>query len=828
MINMAIKSLIHYKKRTSASLLVIFTVVFLSVFVNTITLSLEHESEDRIKREFGYWQYVSKTSLGPNVTLVGESKQMGEVNTIFGDYGFSIFDAEMFELASLRLIEGRLPENEQEFIVDFNTITSLGYDYSINQEFGFEIENQRYEGVLVGIYASINGRWEPNDISTTYPNIISTGNFEAGDVLYYSISDTTPHESVHVGINLTSYPLLNPNLTEADHQYHQAEVLRISHQNKTLNTALIILGLFIILNLFILNAHKITLHVSKMKLMGITNFNVVLYLLTTALVYALFAYIFVNISKILSHLLLLPFIKSDLIALNPMLFRDVMKYNCVGIPLIYLGVNMRSLFTRFIASTIIHSRRQVFSNKIFKQAGYIVLISLVMFFSFEGVLKIATKSFPEYQSRYRNMIEHNHYSLNIFPNNVTQGEPIRGILELDLSVPCSQTKIFECGLTDSDLDAVSNIDDILDVKALSYLYVRPMIDENGRDLVIYEIPEDIEESNFFIKTLGTAGIRMYIFNDRNAEYIAKYYDTTLTTDFFKGNQGLLYIPNDKTYQDEMVARTHDNLSQLQTGSKVKLGSNGIILSIHMISQLDFDLRQIDYYPPIMTNTTNQISLFVHESFAKKLGIEHYKYQEVIVKPIPNANYKETDRIISRFASYDHLHILNHRMSLEITLIPYRTALISDLVQFVLFFILGINLLSSFIVSDIASMRKSIGLRRLMGEEKTKILSRFMSQRLINVFIAFHFTLWFAIHYSISNHKHYYSIDNGKLYNNHPLGLEFMPLKEYITNYMRFNTSLKYILIIVGLYVLVMGLVSLVTFKFIFKENPLRNLEEREP
>lgn len=825
MIRMALKSLLHYRKNTGLSIGVIFVVVFLSVFVNTLSHTIKNDEVDRIKREYGYWQFVSEESRLIEGLKEGESNQVGEVETEGGSFIFSLYDEVMFELASLNMLDGRLPENEAEVIVDYSIITFLGYDYSLGQTIELEIDGYEYSGTLVGLYESIEGKWIQSSMVEKYPTIISTGEYSGGESLYYGFLEDERKINFLINndeVNLISYPHLNLNWTIDDIQYHQEEALQAHNRNRTLNNSLIAFGLFIILNLFILNTQKVTLHVSKMKLMGVTNFNTFVYLLTTAIFYGVMTFILSFIAKELSLISISLFIRKDLVGLDIEIFNRSLKIQIISVVLLYLIMNIRSLHGSFIASTIIYSKKKVMMNKILKQVGYLVLFSLVVFFSFEKVLKITTKTLPDYIQKSKNVKAAASYTYRMHFNDVTLSDH-----QYDLSIHCSRLKSLDCGLTKQDIKKIAVRDDIESVAALSFTYVRPVTDESHNMLVHYEWPDYIEQDPTRVVSIGNVGILMYIFDDENAHYIPKLYDVELSEDFYLGKEGLLYLPEkQEEYNIILDEISYNNLSKLENEDIIKLGKAQTPIAIHKINKNEFN-NTSNIEARLMASTLSHMSIFVHESYAEKLGLITLKYQDVLAIPTDYANYKETDRFVSAFGAYEHVYFGNHRMLSELDLMPVKTTLVSDLLQFLVLSIIGFGLIGSFIVADVSSQRKSIGLRRLMGETKSRVITTYMVSSTRSLLLAVVIALVSAISYSILNHKHYYNIYMGVLENSNPLGLKYMPLKEYIINFLTWNSAVKYLLLIVMIYIVLVLIVYFIAVTIIFRDNPLENLEERE-
>ena len=49
------------------------------------------------------------------------------------------FNQEMFDLANLKLVEGRLPQQENEIIIDIELLSAFGKDYYLNSAIEMQI-----------------------------------------------------------------------------------------------------------------------------------------------------------------------------------------------------------------------------------------------------------------------------------------------------------------------------------------------------------------------------------------------------------------------------------------------------------------------------------------------------------------------------------------------------------------------------------------------------------------------------------------------------------------------------------------------------------------
>ena len=165
------------------------------------------------KSRFGDWFLYEITSEEPNKSLSEHAylndpvKIMTSVSMFNSDWkrtGYIVgsFDKDFINQVRISLDEGRLPENDDEIAMDWNTLLSLGYTGEIGETVIIryceensiydESARQEKEFRLVGILANYTNIWKngkniPGAVVT--PNALEIFNYKCRNVYFYSLND---------------------------------------------------------------------------------------------------------------------------------------------------------------------------------------------------------------------------------------------------------------------------------------------------------------------------------------------------------------------------------------------------------------------------------------------------------------------------------------------------------------------------------------------------------------------------------------------------------------------------------------------------------------
>ena len=166
------------------------------------------------KSRFGDWFLYEITSKEPNQSLSEHAylndpvKIMTSVSMFDSDWkrtGYIVgsFDKDFINQVRISIDEGRLPENDDEIAMDWNTLLSLGYTgetgetvtirYCEGNSIYDESARQEKEFRLVGILANYTNIWKngkniPGAVVT--PDALEIFNYKCRNVYFYSLNDS--------------------------------------------------------------------------------------------------------------------------------------------------------------------------------------------------------------------------------------------------------------------------------------------------------------------------------------------------------------------------------------------------------------------------------------------------------------------------------------------------------------------------------------------------------------------------------------------------------------------------------------------------------------
>ena len=220
-----------------------FTITFIS-FINT------EETVDRKVKEqkYGNWllcienlnqENVEYLKINHGEDFVGDMKVISKLHT---NHYVGNYDETFFELASIKLMDGRLPSKSHE-IISIQGKNSLGDQVSIN--------DHQYQ--VVGLINEYNQYWEGPSFDYFTYNLPTDRNF-----VYYSTQESVHQFVEHNNKKVTyNYPLISGEYT-ISHQsnnniyYLGLEDIKISNSSTTtiLNYFLILIGSALLFSVF--------------------------------------------------------------------------------------------------------------------------------------------------------------------------------------------------------------------------------------------------------------------------------------------------------------------------------------------------------------------------------------------------------------------------------------------------------------------------------------------------------------------------------------------------------------------------------------------------
>lgn len=197
-IRLGFKALLRNRKRTFTLTGVIGISIVFMVLINAFIYTNSASRDFEREKIYGSWSHAFKEE-----TMSDSFKKVGNYYIISDSIGS--FDQSMFELANFNLYKGRLPKNENEVVITFDGVNSLGIDYELNQM--IPIDDYIFE--LVGIIYSYSDDWNYiEDIK--YPSIITT-NIISTNVIHFGESEKlTPFydKDDYLAVNTNAYPYI--------------------------------------------------------------------------------------------------------------------------------------------------------------------------------------------------------------------------------------------------------------------------------------------------------------------------------------------------------------------------------------------------------------------------------------------------------------------------------------------------------------------------------------------------------------------------------------------------------------------------------------------
>lgn len=186
------------KNRRQYGLLISF--VFIVSFIFISVPSYFHHQEGitslYLQKSYGSWVVLSEeereSSLKGKIDILCETE----------DYSLGSFNQDMFEMASLSLLDGRMPTHDREIIVETTVLDQLQKEYKLYQS--IDIQGKDY--ILVGIIRPYTLNWIMNPY-IDYPQIITKDNNNQSQYVFYQTEDVKDTDF----INTFAYPQYQSN-----------------------------------------------------------------------------------------------------------------------------------------------------------------------------------------------------------------------------------------------------------------------------------------------------------------------------------------------------------------------------------------------------------------------------------------------------------------------------------------------------------------------------------------------------------------------------------------------------------------------------------------
>lgn len=718
----------------------IFLISLVSVFSNVLQATQEKEAEESLKREYGYWHYLTDDFNALTGDKTGYSYQLTTVQQDSYSFLVSSFDITMFDLASLTLIDGRLPENKDEVVVDFDSLSRLGYDYTLNQDIVVSINQSEVHFSLVGIIAPIANKWIVNSVMPTYPSLITTG-YESQEVIafgYDKMLEQDDQMDANWVANISSYPDLAPLADDITHTLKNERILIFENQLRNSNYALLGIGLFVIGLGFLVYRDAISTHISKMRLLGVARIHAGLYIGTSAFVYALAAVILSYISKWICLFIAAWIVSPGSATIHDGIFKDTVLFLGIGTFVVYSMLTFPSLYYQLVGRFVVVTKKRIVIKKILNMAGVVVLYGTTIVLVMGQVSILQTELTVDYEvlkesQAYSSMYEF--WVVNDAYDN--EGMP-------DGSAPCNGFGQLNCGLSEADVDDIRNQSGIASVVAVSTVNVRSVYREDGTFLADDTVSVFRDTDSY-----QNSGLLLYVYNDDTAPLIEQAYSISLRPEFYGGSEGVLAIDPDAIASSDYDVSSQENILEVAEDESIYMGETHTPIRIsHVVS-----IRKLNISTETMIftklNSMTAGVLMVHESFLTRLGLSADRYQIVFAKPETLNNYEQLDRYMSRYSKIDGVQFSNQRLVSEMIIAPVLSQMMTYRMQILISAFIGCALIASLIVSNLWSQRKTFALERIMGYRKSQIVLRMLFRFTIPLWVIIPLAWMSAMFYMIS-------------------------------------------------------------------------------
>lgn len=175
---LAAEGLLH-KRRKSILIFLILTLSFsFAILSISLVSSMGKTNQESLYDTFGTWHLAIPSGTEDDlawfqapeqswVEQLGISRCYGTVAAEGGSFEFGTMDQEFIALGRIRLEEGRFPQADNEIAMEADSLSALGYDYTLGQEITLPIQVSCGEGsitvtrsyTLTGLLKEYTGIW---------------------------------------------------------------------------------------------------------------------------------------------------------------------------------------------------------------------------------------------------------------------------------------------------------------------------------------------------------------------------------------------------------------------------------------------------------------------------------------------------------------------------------------------------------------------------------------------------------------------------------------------------------------------------------------------
>lgn len=794
MLNYIIKSTVRNKQNIFLIFIITFLLGSTVLFLTNYSIIQNNQNDILNKERHGKWQFSTNNEKTLEIypaQKVGKTYTIDTINVSQAQVMLSSFDQNMFELANLKLIDGNIPRNQNEIILDYNLVPVFNLDYQLGSTLQVLGQMDEYTFTVVGFFESLDHRWIQNNHISQYPSLITT-DLQSSELTLFGVvrekarlADMGPSWT----LNSLSYPNLNfdRNPDEAKVEMERTQSLERQQEAMWLSTTL--LSCLVIFNIVMILSFKNDKKIRQLKLSHVSRIQIILMLLVQALIYTILGAFALGLSIYFVDWLFNLWFYKEAVLFNQALLKKAFIILLTVLCGSTLLINLSNLFVPTFENHIQNTIEKLKWKTRLTHFLYIILFTFATYLMIQSAFNFYGITVNEYNQRLRASLENPNYIFTSYCEFIEDNRP--------------------CGFDKTQMNEMSLIHGVDVVEATNRTKVDFHTDSNqDHTISVYSAILEKESLGLLSQWQPIKNLESFI----NGQEI--FLIRTRLLDSFKD---ILDLDKNGELQIDFY-ESIDNQSE----STILIGDKRIKVSqLVRENEEKFNL----FGSPLINDVLNLVEPYyfvIHENLANELNINKENYDFVLVRTNSQANYNDTDRLISQYGKPDTVTFENRRLVEELQLIPQRRQMESEGLNILYMFLILLGLLTNLVLIVTKNNHKNIGLRRLLGESKTSILNKdFLSKLKLFLISLILGLVVFLIDFFVIK---YDKIIKGQEIQSDEATSR---LNYWLSHSARIDSSslLVFILSIIIFIVILYGITRF-SYHLIFRESPLANLEER--
>ena len=675
--SLIIKGLKNRKKTTLLLLLVISLSTFLLSFIFIYDHHQKIKQEELTYQRYGNFHGIDYSGNNSkydckDIEMVGNCYLVGELN-VPQEY-LGSFDTNMFSLANFNLLEGRLPLDNKEVVVETALLDTLKISYEVNKNISIVVNGTAITYKIVGIIPSYTNSWV-TDQEHFYPGMITTNETSNSKISFIKMKDNRSDTiyNLNVLINTNSYPNLLPveqssgmtgeeiELREYDESLEEKQLLFF--------VAIIILtDIIIILSVFSNSIKQRRKQISLLRALGCKKVEVSRLLFFEGVVVA-------SVGVLLGSILV---IMVCLAMSMKILLAVIVGCALLNIIIVIISSMIPTLYISKIELTGNFSKKR---RKYINNSAIFPLITICI-----------STVFIYYV--YQSVGAYNAYSINQAYRKVSS----------DYSIT---QEYFDINTAISNLDGyrISDVEKIRNIAGIDEVYY-----EQGYNFIVDTI---IDNTNM-------VGLSIVGLEDNQKEDIKDIFeDKQVYQDFISGKQLCYFVKEGYEIGNlGQVLKKNNNSIELDITINNKTIKQKITL-IHLESTDNF----------IVGNSFLNL-VGVSDVITNSYHLNNTLCSYINARTSKDANYDVTDRQMSQLG-FSNQRISNEQYSLE-----EKQRVISVTVITTVVTVLSLGILYNYWIGYMYTKKRDIGILKAVGFEDKRVIKRYGNKAIIIVLITF--------------------------------------------------------------------------------------------